>query len=94
MAQEVIHNFARRSNTSVIVTHLEYQPDLLVIKIDNKENDLSMTSKQNENGTLQSAIDVICARAKLIGAGFSITNILGNQDTVIITLPTLTTKPT
>jgi signal transduction histidine kinase len=93
IVQEVIHNFVRQSSTSVIVTHLQYQPELLAITIDNIENDVAMTSIQNENSTLQSAIDVISARAKLIGANFILTDILRNQSTVIITLPALTTKP-
>ena len=94
IVQEVIHNFMGRSNSSVIVTHMDYQPDSLVIRIHNIENDLLMTSKRNENSILQSGIDVICARTKLIGASFNITDILGNQATVIITLPAVTTKPT
>lgn len=93
IVQEVIHNFVRLSSTSMVVTHLQYQPESLVITIDNIENDTAMTSEQNENSTLQPAIDVISARAKLIGANFILTDILRNQSTVIITLPALTTKP-
>jgi len=89
IVQEALNNIIKHAKAKNIILHINYQPQIFTLIIEDDGIGFETITQQNKNGI---GLKSMQNRAQLIGASCTLQSVNTNGTTITITLPTLANK--